>query len=63
MDLGDLVHIYGYHPHNSHLANKIYHTGILLEWEKSEPDGGWIVLIDGKPQTFTKAWWKCKRVN
>ena len=63
MKLGDLVHLYGYHPHNSDLANKIIHTGMFIEWERDEPDGGWIVLVDGNPQTFTKTWWKCKLVN
>ena len=63
MDKGDLVNLYAYSPHSSDLANRIIHTGIFLDSEIDEPDGGWIVLVEGIPQTFTKTWWKCKRVN
>ena len=65
MKPGDLVHLYGYQPHNSDLANKIVHTGIFVDWVAAlrTADRGWVILVDGKPQTFERAWWKCKLVN
>ena len=63
MDRGDLVNIYAYSPHDSNLANTSLHTGIFIDWEYEEPDGGWKVFVDGKIETFTKTWWKCKLVK
>ena len=63
MNAGDLVHLYGYHPHDSKLSGKIIHTGLFVDWEYNEPDGGWIVLVDGKPETFTKMYWICKKAD
>jgi hypothetical protein len=61
MNKGELVNLYVYSPHNTDLANRITHRGILLE--RMLGDDGWIVLVDGEPQTFHKAWWRCKKVN
>ena len=63
MHKGELVNLYAYSPHSTDLANRIIHTGIFLEKDREEPDGGWIVLVDGIPRTFTKRWWKCKSIN
>jgi len=60
MNLGDLVNLYAYSPHDAELANTVLHTGILVDWEYEEPDGGWKVLVDGKIETFTKMWWVCR---
>ena len=63
MNKGDLVSLYAYSPHNSDLANRIIHTGIFLEQDRDEPDGGWVVLVEGVPRVFVRTWWKCKLVN
>ena len=65
MTPGDLVHLYAYQPHDSVLAKNIVHTGIFVDWVAAltVAGRGWVILVDGKPQTFERAWWKCKLVN
>ena len=63
MKVGNLVQIFAYAPHDSELARTPLHTGIFIDYEYEEPDGGWKVLTEGKIETFTKTWWKCREIE
>ncbi len=60
---GDLVQVWNYSPHSSDPKDRVSFTGIFLDYERMEPDGGWIVLIDGKLEIFTRTWWKCQKIQ
>ena len=44
----------------AHIASGI---GILIEFDKVEPDGGWVVMINDKVETFVTTWWECEVVD
>jgi hypothetical protein len=71
MKTGDLVQLFVYSPHSTALGCTPMHTGIFLDYLPSRiMEGtakrrmsGWLVAVDGKLETFTRTWWKCKLVE
>lgn len=58
MQKGELVQLYSYSNFGD---GDILYTGLYVGWDHS--DDGWIVLVDGKLETFASTWWKCRRVS
>ena len=44
-------------------AKEAVAIGILIEFDKVEPDGGWIVMIGDRIETFVTTWWDCEVVD
>jgi hypothetical protein len=63
VETGDLVQLFMYSPHDSELACTPLHTGIFLDYDEQSMTPGWILLVDGMAQTFTKQWWKIKKMD
>jgi hypothetical protein len=78
LNIGALVQMYAYSANGdsvdepgvvvdaSELAHDRHHrhglfTGLYMGWDHS--DNGWIVLINGKLETFASTWWKCRRAT
>jgi hypothetical protein len=59
MKPGDLVRIKG----KGQFAKEAVAIGILIEFDKVEPDGGWIVMIGDRIETFVTTWWDCEVVD
>ena len=62
LDIGELVQMYSNSaPDLENLIERDLFTGLYMGWDYS--DDGWIVLINGKLETFASTWWKCRRVT
>ncbi len=62
MQVGDLVEIFVYSPHDSELARTVMHIGIYMGEDHNDIDGGWCVWTDGNIEIFNRRWWKCREV-
>lgn len=61
MEVGDLVNVYPYSPHDSQLSNTVIFHGIFIDWHHAKDGVGWKVFVDGKIETYSTMWWHCKK--
>ena len=43
--------------------SKIHAIGMYIEPIKDDPDGGWVIMIGNKVESFASTWWTCEVVN
>ena len=60
---GDLVNLFVYSPHDSELACTPLHTGICLDYDHEAMESAWLILVDGEMSSYSKTWWKIKKVQ